>query len=114
MGRIGELDVRGLRSSLAFDSRYPNHVDPRTLPPSTLGQAPAADARPGLVLVFAGQSAEARAFALEDNTLELGRGTEGDGKLDDGRVSRRHTRVTFEDGRFFATDLASQNGSFVD
>jgi transcriptional regulator of acetoin/glycerol metabolism len=114
LGRIGAFDVKRMRSLFPNDSRYPHHVDPRTLPPSTLGQAPAADARPGLVLVFAGQSAEARAFALEGNALELGRGTEGDGMLDDGRVSRRHTRVTFEDGRFFATDLASQNGTFVD
>jgi transcriptional regulator of acetoin/glycerol metabolism len=114
MGRNGAAGVNCKRSSLPTESRYPNPVDPRTLPPSTLGQAPAADARPGLVLVFAGQSAVARAFPLADHALELGRGTEGDGKLDDGRVSRRHTRVTFEDGRFLATDLASQNGTFVD
>ena len=95
---------------------YLTAVDPRTLPPSTLGQAPAADARPGLVLVFAGQRATARAISLA-TPLELGRGAKGnDGndKLDDGRISRRHTRIAFEHGRFVATDLGSQNGTFVD
>jgi transcriptional regulator with PAS, ATPase and Fis domain len=67
-----------------------------------------------LVLVFADGSALARPFPLEANELELGRGADGPGKLDDGRVSRRHTRVAFREGRFTATDLNSQNGTFVD
>jgi pSer/pThr/pTyr-binding forkhead associated (FHA) protein len=36
------------------------------------------------------------------------------GKLDDGRVSRRHARVAFEAGRWMVTDLGSQNGTDVD
>ena len=91
---------------------YSRRVDSGTLPPSTLGRPAAADARPGLVLVFSGQSAAARVIPL-DEPLELGRGTEPN-QLDDGRVSRRHTRVAFEAGRFIATDLGSQNGTFVD
>jgi transcriptional regulator with GAF, ATPase, and Fis domain len=68
-----------------------------------------------LVIVFADGSAVARPFPLDDDsTLELGRGSEGRGKLDDGRISRRHTRVTYGEGRFTATDLNSQNGTFVD
>jgi len=88
-------------------------VDDRTLPPSTLGTARPADARPGVVVVFSGQAAFARAIELVDASLELGRGTEAT-QLDDARVSRRHTRVAFEDGHFVATDLGSQNGTFVD
>ena len=85
-------------------------MDDRTLPPSTLGNSRPADARPGVVVVFSGQSAAARAIELADAPLELGRGN----NLDDARVSRRHTRVAFEAGRFVATDLGSQNGTFVD
>ncbi len=85
-----------------------------TLPPSELGTTRPADARPGLVLVFADGAATARVIPLVDGAVELGRGTEGPDKLDDGRISRRHTRLTCVDGHFAATDLGSQNGTFVD
>lgn len=64
-------------------------------------------------MVFAGGVAAARAIALSSGPVELGRDA-GPGKLDDGRVSRRHARVATENGRFVVTDLGSQNGSFVD
>jgi transcriptional regulator with GAF, ATPase, and Fis domain len=54
---------------------------------------------------------------LRSGTLELGRGataTDEPGKLDDGRVSRRHALVAFDAGRCMVTDLGSQNGTFVD
>src|SRR5689334_6705624 len=84
-----------------------------TLPPSAAGPSARDDGRvPGLIVVFAGGTATARAIALA-GPVELGR--EGDaGKLDDGRVSRRHARVALDAGRFEVTDLGSQNGSFVD
>jgi transcriptional regulator with GAF, ATPase, and Fis domain len=91
-------------------------VDPKTLPASAI----AADrgggvARPGLVLVFARGTATARVMPLDKGALELGRGDDGPGKLDDGRVSRRHALVACEGGaRFMVTDLGSQNGTFAD
>ena len=36
------------------------------------------------------------------------------GKIDDGRVSRRHALVAWQSGRFIVTDLGSQNGTFAD
>ncbi len=84
------------------------------MPPSTLGSTRPVEARPGLVLVYAGNDATARFFPLIDNALEFGRGTDGVGKLDDGRISRRHTAVTFDGRHFAATDLGSQNGTFLD
>src|SRR5262249_10274864 len=69
---------------------------------------------PGLVHVFSGATASARVLSLGGGTVELGREVVGDGKLDDGRVSRRHAVVAFADGRFVVTDLGSQNGTFAD
>ncbi len=81
-----------------------------TLPPSALATGRNARMQPGLVVVFAGGEAVARSIALEEDTVELGRGP----ALDDGRVSRRHTRVTLAEEGFIAADLGSQNGTFVD
>jgi DNA-binding NtrC family response regulator len=101
----------------------PGLVDQTTLPPSTNGGRPGGDdgARvPGVVVVFAGGAASLRVMALAaGGTLELGRATGGNsdapGKLDDGRVSRRHALVACEGGaRFMVTDLGSQNGTFAD
>ncbi|MFT3698881.1 MAG: sigma 54-interacting transcriptional regulator [Kofleriaceae bacterium] len=83
-------------------------MEPGTLPPSTLGQAALTDAQPGLVIVFP----KLRIIPVEES-IELGRGSEPH-QIDDGRISRKHTRITVEGGRFIATDLGSQNGTFVD
>jgi transcriptional regulator with PAS, ATPase and Fis domain len=69
---------------------------------------------PGVVVVFTAGAPSARAISLATGPVELGRGEVGSGKIEDGRVSRRHVRVAFEAGRCVATDLGSQNGSFVD
>src|SRR6476661_1537792 len=88
-------------------------MDPATLPPSTSTTRPSATRVPGVVVVFRG-GPRSDVFACEGGKLELGRGTEGAGKLDDGRVSRRHATVAYDGERFTVTDLGSQNGTFVD
>jgi DNA-binding NtrC family response regulator len=91
-------------------------VEPPTLPPSTGSGHADGDrqAIPGVVVVFSGGAAMARALLLAPGPLELGRRENGLGIIDDGRVSRRHAVVAFEAGRCIVTDLASQNGTFVD
>jgi transcriptional regulator with PAS, ATPase and Fis domain len=69
---------------------------------------------PGVVVVFSAGAPCARVIPLAGGAVELGRGDGGPDKLDDGRVSRRHARVAFEAGHCVATDLGSQNGSFID
>jgi transcriptional regulator with GAF, ATPase, and Fis domain len=90
-------------------------VDSATLPPSSgshrFGEDP--DRRPGVVVVFSGGAAAARAIVLEAGSVVLGRG-EGAGELADGRVSRRHALVALDGTRWRVTDLGSQNGTFVD
>jgi transcriptional regulator with GAF, ATPase, and Fis domain len=91
-------------------------VEPPTLPPSLARDATGRDDDrvPGLVVVFSAGAAAARVLRLTDGTLELGRRDGSPGKLDDGRISRRHALVAAADGRLCVTDLGSQNGSFVD
>ena len=43
----------------------------------------------------------------------VGRDAEADVVLDDARVSRRHARITPQQGRAVVEDLASRNGTFV-
>jgi transcriptional regulator with PAS, ATPase and Fis domain len=69
---------------------------------------------PGIVVVFSGGAPTARVMTLAPGPLELGRRDASPGKVDDGRVSRRHARVEVQDGRWIVTDLGSQNGTFVD
>jgi DNA-binding NtrC family response regulator len=95
-------------------------VEPATLPPSTARSRDDRDGRdgdgpiPGLVIVFEGGTPAARAIRVGPGPAELGRGNASAGKLDDGRVSRRHALIAFEDGRCSVTDLGSQNGTLVD
>lgn len=67
---------------------------------------------PGLVLVFSCGAPATAVVPMAGGEVELGRGTHG--LPLDGRMSRRHVQVRFDGGRFFATDLGSQNGSSVD
>jgi DNA-binding NtrC family response regulator len=92
-------------------------VDPATLPPSTYiyGAGPDDGAHvTGVVVVFSGGAPSARVLRCAPGPLELGRGDGSAGKIDDGRISRRHARIAFEGGRCVVTDLGSQNGTFVD
>jgi pSer/pThr/pTyr-binding forkhead associated (FHA) protein len=65
-----------------------------------------------LLLEIVEGSGAGRQIRLE-GALEIGR--EGDMRLqlDDRQVSRRHARVTPEDGRAWVEDLGSSNGTFV-
>lgn len=67
---------------------------------------------PGLVLVFSCGAPATVVVPMAGGEVELGRAAHG--LPLDGRMSRRHVQVRFEGGRFFATDLGSQNGSAVD
>lgn len=59
--------------------------------------------------------ASGKRFALDENALEIGRGTGGDGTLGgDPHLSRQHARISaFKDGRLLVEDLGSSNGTFV-
>jgi transcriptional regulator with GAF, ATPase, and Fis domain len=90
-------------------------VNSATLPPSAdRHRSRDASAVPGVAVVFTGGAPSAEVHPVPAGGLELGRGDDGDGKINDGRVSRRHAQVGFEAGHCTVTDLGSQNGTFVD
>lgn len=55
-----------------------------------------------------------RAIIPSPNGVVIGRQREVEVSLDSAAVSRRHARVTWEDGAVFVEDLGSSNGTFVD
>ncbi len=68
------------------------------------------EGRRGSLLVIAGAPADIGAHQVVRTEVRIGR-DEGELRLRDGRVSRRHVRVWQEDGRYYVEDLGSTNGS---
>ena len=54
-----------------------------------------------------------RTFEVSEAGLTIGRHTDNNASLDDSRLSRFHARITFRDGAWYAEDLGSTNGSFI-
>lgn len=79
--------------------------------------------RPGLVAIFSGRTpqwmlipipiSEKEPDGLACGEVELGREILGSA-MDDGRISRRHARVSYLNGAFSAADLGSLNGTWID
>jgi transcriptional regulator of acetoin/glycerol metabolism len=70
--------------------------------------------RPGLVVVWSGESALCEALPVGERALSLGRGDVGGLALDDACMSRSHAEVLYKNGRFIVRDLGSRNGTAVD
>ncbi len=59
------------------------------------------------------QGGQSRDFALVKDSVSIGRTPENDIEVKDSLISRRHTSVTRKGERWFACDLGSSNGTFV-
>jgi hypothetical protein len=66
----------------------------------------------GLFVVPTGPKAGAR-YALDTDTVTIGRHPESDIFLDDITVSRRHAEVRREGARYWVRDVGSLNGTYV-
>jgi DNA-binding NtrC family response regulator len=69
---------------------------------------------PGLVLVYSAGEALLSPLSVKDGPLELGRGSVGGIRIEDGTMSRKHARVAYEGRRWRLKDLGSRNGVLVD
>lgn len=70
---------------------------------------------PGLVVIFKGHGAAAIQLPLPPGgVLALGRDDAVLGPEADARMSRQHARVSYENRRFWVTDLKSRNGTTAD
>jgi hypothetical protein len=56
---------------------------------------------------------DGRRYSLNSPSVVLGRSSEADILIDDTGVSRRHLEIRSRDGRTYAVDLGSTNGSYV-
>ncbi len=52
-------------------------------------------------------------YSINSGSIVLGRSSEADILVDDTGVSRRHLEIRARDGRIYAVDLGSTNGSYV-
>lgn len=52
-------------------------------------------------------------FNVENASVSIGRSSDNDIQLDDKYISRSHLMLWGEDGRIFAKDLGSENGTYV-
>jgi transcriptional regulator of acetoin/glycerol metabolism len=77
-----------------------------------VGVAPRASR--GLVLVYSAGEALLAPLTLGGEPLDLGRGAVAGIRIEDGTMSRRHARVSYERGRWRIRDLGSRNGVVVD
>lgn len=68
---------------------------------------------PARLLYRDAQGRDAYVDIPEGGPLFLGRSTECAVRTEDAMVSRRNTKVSFTGGRFYAEDLGSANGTFV-
>jgi pSer/pThr/pTyr-binding forkhead associated (FHA) protein len=65
-------------------------------------------------LVLLNQDGPDREFELSKSSISIGRAETNDIRLDDGRVSRVHARLTLSEGETILMDLGSSNGTRVD
>ena len=54
-----------------------------------------------------------RTFVVNEAGLTIGRHADNQASLDDSRLSRFHARIKFRNGAWYAEDLGSTNGSFI-
>ncbi len=55
-----------------------------------------------------------RSFRLREGENYVGRSIDNDIRIEDRTLSRKHARIVLKGGRFFITDLKSQNKTFFD
>jgi predicted component of type VI protein secretion system len=82
------------------------------------GAAPAATGRPAVMpppasLKPAAGELAGREFPVTKTLLSIGRGLDNDLVIDDPRVSRHHSQITFRHSHYLLRDLRSTNGTFV-
>lgn len=54
-----------------------------------------------------------KSYAIGENGIFVGRGSDSELDLDDGLLSRRHAQFCFEDGVLVVVDRGARNGTFV-
>ncbi|WP_422934833.1 FhaA domain-containing protein [Sinomonas sp. P47F7] len=119
-----------LQGPVRFSFKHDGELKPGTFEVtarSDKGESPAAPGRPRVPSAPPAPSAPPRRpvhlhpvleidgqrYSLNADSIVLGRSSEADIVVDDTGVSRRHIEIRQSQGRFYAVDLGSTNGSYV-
>lgn len=100
VGRTGQAGVGPAEPKAAKPARAAKPAKPRRGSPSQ-------------AVVIAGNSS-GTAIRLGDRNVVLGRGADCDLRIDDEYISTRHAVLRLHDGLWYAEDLGSTNGTFVE
>lgn len=67
-----------------------------------------------MIKVFIAKGPEqGRLFVLKSNTVQIGRASNNEVRLDEDSVSRKHAKIIFEKDQYYIEDLRSRNGTWV-
>lgn len=68
---------------------------------------------PFLMLEFEAEDVTSRIWSMKHSNLIIGRGSDCDIKLVNPRISRQHLEIICQENEYFARDMGSSNGTFV-
>ena len=112
----------GSRPIAPSGSQQPEFVKSQSAPSLNLSSSAGSSAKPHARLVIERGRSAGKQFMLSGVESQIGRwdadgGTFPDIDLDsddpEAKVSRRHARITLNDGQYFVEDVGSTNGTFV-
>jgi diguanylate cyclase (GGDEF)-like protein len=93
--------------------RGPSRLEQQTLTNEIFSLRPAARARDRAVLVRMDSVQAGNVVSLDGPEIRIGRQPDNNAVVDDEGMSRSHARVFYQDGYYFAEDLDSSNGTYV-
>ncbi|MEO8286921.1 MAG: DUF3662 and FHA domain-containing protein [Chloroflexota bacterium] len=108
--RVGSRSRTGTDEQPLTRTHAMPQVD-RNRPPAAPAR-PVASPPPAYLRPTAGDLA-GREFPISKTLLSIGRGLDNDLVIDDPRVSRHHSQITFRHSHYLLRDLRSTNGTFV-
>jgi pSer/pThr/pTyr-binding forkhead associated (FHA) protein len=69
--------------------------------------------KPGKIVLHDRRAQPAQAYAFENVSINIGRDPASELLLEDATVSARHARLSYRQGYWWAEDLNSRNGTFL-
>ena len=94
-------------------ARSPSRLEQQTLTNEVFSLRPAARERDRAVLVRMDSVQAGNVVSIDGPEIRIGRHPDNNAVVDDEGMSRSHARVFYQDGYYFAEDLDSSNGTYV-
>jgi diguanylate cyclase (GGDEF)-like protein len=97
----------------SVSARPPSRLEQQTLTNEVFSLRPAPQERDRAVLVRMDSVQAGNVVSLDGVETRIGRHPESSAVVDDEGMSRTHARVLYQDGYYYAEDLDSSNGTYV-